>query len=245
MTHIRDIRPSALEIKFLLDPATAAGVAGWARANLAPDPNGTGSSGDEYLTTSLYFDNAAYDVFHRRGSFGRSKYRIRRYGEESSAFLERKMRQPAVLAKRRTRLSCEDLDHLSVVTVDSAWPGYWFHRRVAARQLRPVCQVSYERMARGGTSDGHPIRLTLDHDLRAQPAAGPAFEKGDGLAAAADQYILELKYQGTSPALFRRLAEEFALTPQPVSKYRLGLAALGKTASILSAPGESIQASYA
>ena len=143
MTHIRDIRPSALEIKFLLDPVTAAGVASWARANLAPDPNGTGSWGDEYLTTSLYFDNASYDVFHRRGSFGRSKYRIRRYGEESSAFLERKMRQPAVLAKRRTRLSCDDLDHLSVATVDPAWPGYWFHRRVAARQLRPVCQVSY------------------------------------------------------------------------------------------------------
>ena len=81
MAHIRDIRPSALEIKFLLDPATAAGVADWARANLAPDPNGTGAWGDEYLTTSLYFDNASYDVFHRRGSFGRSKYRIRRYGE--------------------------------------------------------------------------------------------------------------------------------------------------------------------
>ncbi len=111
MAHIRDIRPSALEIKFLLDPATAAGVASWARANLAPDPNGTGAWGDEYLTTSLYFDNASYDVFNRRGSFGRSKYRIRRYGEESSAFLERKMRQPAVLAKRRTRLSCDDLDH--------------------------------------------------------------------------------------------------------------------------------------
>jgi len=245
MAHIRDIRPSALEIKFLLDSATAAGVASWARANLAPDPNGSGAWGDEYLTTSLYFDNASYDVFNRRGSFGRSKYRIRRYGEESSAFLERKMRQPAVLAKRRTRLPCDDLDQLSVATFDPEWPGYWFHRRVAARQLRPVCQVSYARMARGGASDGHPMRLTLDHDLRVQPVTRHEFEKGDGIAAAPDLFILELKYQGTSPALFRRLAEEFALTPQPASKYRLGLTALGKTAPILSVPGESIQAQYA
>jgi hypothetical protein len=245
MAHIRDIRPSALEIKFLLDPAIAAGVASWARANLAPDPNGGGAWGDEYQTTSLYFDNASYDVFNRRGSFGRSKYRIRRYGEESSAFLERKMRQPAVLAKRRTRLSCDDLEQLSAATVDPEWPGYWFHRRVAARQLRPVCQVSYARMARGATSDGHAIRLTLDHDLRVRPAAGHEFESGDGIAAAPDVYILELKYQGTSPALFRRLAEEFALTAQPASKYRMGLAALGKTAPVLTVPGESVQASYA
>jgi len=245
MAHIRDIRPSALEIKFLLDPATAAGVASWARANLAPDPNGGGAWGDEYLTTSLYFDNASYDVFNRQGSFGRSKYRIRRYGQESSAFLERKMRQPAVLAKRRTRLSCDDLDHLSVATVDPEWPGYWFHRRVAARQLGPVCQVSYARMARGGASDGHPIRLTLDHDLRVQPVERHEFQQGGGIAAAPDLFILELKYQGTSPSLFRHLAEEFALTPQPASKYRLGLAALGKTTPIPSAPGESIQASYA
>ena len=140
------------------------------------------------------------------------------------------MRQPAVLAKRRTSLSCGDLDQLSVATVDTAWPGYWFHRRVAARRLRPVCQVSYARMARGGTSDGEPVRLTLDHDLRARPARGASSKRATALAAAADRLILELKYQGASPAVFRRLVEEFALTPQPASKYRLGLAALGKTA---------------
>jgi hypothetical protein len=100
-------------------------------------------------------------------------------------------------------------------------------------------------MARGATSDGHAIRLTLDHDLRVQPVARHEFGKGDGIAAAPNLFILELKYQGTSPSLFRHLAEEFALTPQPASKYRLGLTALGKTAPTLSAPGESIQASYA
>ncbi len=54
-----------------------------------------------------------YDVFHRRGSFGRSKYRIRRYGDEDAFFLERKMRQPAVLAKRRTRLPLVALERLT------------------------------------------------------------------------------------------------------------------------------------
>ena len=77
----------------------------WARTHLDPDAHGLGPFGDEYRTTSVYFDTDAFDVFHRRGSFGRSKYRIRRYGDEETVFLERKMRQPAVLAKRRTSLS--------------------------------------------------------------------------------------------------------------------------------------------
>jgi hypothetical protein len=36
-------------------------------------------------------------VFHRRGSFGRSKYRIRRYGEAQVGFLERKLKTRGLL----------------------------------------------------------------------------------------------------------------------------------------------------
>ena len=82
-------------------------------------------------------------------------------------FLERKMRQPAVLAKRRTSLSLASLSRLTEPTLDAEWPGYWFHRRVAARRLRPVCQVAYSRMARGVVRDGEQVRLTLDCDLQA------------------------------------------------------------------------------
>jgi hypothetical protein len=53
--------------------------------------------------------------------------------------------------------------------------------------------------------------------------------------------ILELKYRGPAPALFKRLVEEFALVPQTASKYRLGMLAalpapLGSAAP-LQAPG--------
>ena len=36
---------------------------------------------------------------------------IRRYGDEQTVFLERKLRQPAVLAKRRTSLPLSSLSH--------------------------------------------------------------------------------------------------------------------------------------
>ena len=254
MVHIREVRPQACELKFLVKPEIAVKIRQWARTHLDPDTHGTGPFGDEYQTTSVYLDTAAYDVFHRRGSFGRSKYRIRRYGQEDTVFLERKIRQPAVLAKRRTRLSLSALSRLTEPAVDSRWPGYWFHRRVMARRLQPVCQVAYSRMARGVVRNGDQVRLTLDCDLRALPAGDARFEPHAGapdmvempaIMGMPDRVILELKYRGAPPAIFRQLVEEFALTPQAASKYRLGVVALGQAVAHQIAPGVRTAAFYA
>jgi hypothetical protein len=227
MAHIREVRSHAHELKFLVNPDVAARVRHWARIHLDADVHGGGPFNDEYRTTSVYFDNDAFDVFHRRGSFGRSKYRIRRYGEADTVFLERKMRQPAVLAKRRTLLSLASLPLLSATVLDEQWPGYWFHRRVLARRLRPVCQVAYVRMARGIVRDGEPVRLTLDADLRALPSTDMRFPLNGGVTAIPDRLVLELKFRGAPPALFRQLVEECALTQTTASKYRLGVLAIG------------------
>ena len=48
------------------------------------------------------------------------------------------------------------------------------------------------------------------------------------MPALSNRLILELKYRGAPPAIFRQLVEEFALTPQAASKYRLGMVALGQ-----------------
>jgi hypothetical protein len=256
MTHIREVRPHACELKFVIGPDLAPKIRQWARVHLEADTHGTGPFGDEYRTTSVYFDTEDYDVFHRRGSFGRSKYRIRRYGDEDASFLERKMRQPGILAKRRTRVPLVTLERLSTPACADDWPGYWFHRRVTARRLNPVCQVAYSRMARGVIRNGEMVRLTLDGDVRALPAPEvrsafakaparprrssksvggfasdegvPALATVPSMPALANRLILELKYRGAPPALFRQLVEELALTPQAVSKYRLGVVALGQ-----------------
>jgi hypothetical protein len=41
------------------------------------------------------------------------------------------------------------------------------------------------------------------------------------------QMILELKYRGAMPAVFRELADTFAITPGRASKYRVAADALG------------------
>ena len=225
-TQTREMRGLASEIKFLVTPAVARDIRAWARLRLNADPHGEGASGDEYRTTSLYFDTPALDVFERRGSYGRAKYRVRRYGEAEFLFLERKMRTSALLAKRRTHIALDDLSLLDEPRFDGAWAGEWFHRRLQARRLAPACQVSYLRTARVAATPDGPARLTLDEDLRALPASGLTFSAEAGAAVLDQHVILELKYRAATPTLFKHLIEEFRLDPQPISKYRMALGRL-------------------
>lgn len=226
MADTRETRASACEIKFLIDGRLAPRLREWAREHLNADPHGGGPCGDEYKTTTIYFDTPALDVFHRRSSFGRAKYRVRRYGSADVVFFERKLRKPGVLIKRRTIDGLAEMARLEADDADPAWQAHWFQRRVQVRQLRPVCQVTYERTARvGATADGL-ARMTLDTSLRALPVERPAFVAAPGATFFEGRAILELKYRARVPAVFRRLIEEFALKPETASKYRLALAAI-------------------
>jgi hypothetical protein len=227
MVDTRETRASACEIKFLVDESLAPRIREWARTHLQPDPHGSGPFGDEYKTSTLYFDTRGFDVFHRRDSFGRAKYRVRRYGESSTVFFERKLRKPGLLIKRRTRDDIGALDRLSGRIADPAWAAHWFHRRLLARSLQPVCQITYQRTARVAPVAEGLARLTLDAGLRAAPVDEAHFEAGQGEEVLDGRVVLELKYHSRVPALFRRLIEEFALEPETASKYRLGMAVAG------------------
>lgn len=240
--HARETRPFASEIKFVITTGLGERVRDWARANLEPDPYGGGPFNDQYHTASLYFDTSAGDVFHRRGSFGRSKYRVRRYGAADFVFLERKLRKPGILVKRRTIVALDSIDRLPEPLADPDWPGEWFHRRLLLRQIRPVAELSYDRLARFARTAEGPARLTLDDDLRAVPVTAPRFSGVEGQLVVPGQMILELKYRQHPPAIFKRLVEEFALEPQRASKYRLGMASIGHGDFMLASAGTASHA---
>jgi hypothetical protein len=223
--EIRENRSLAYEIKFVLPAALAEELRAWARPRLERDPHAEG--GDLYRTTSLYYDTSAFDVFHRRGSFGRAKYRIRRYGESSLAFLERKLRSDRAVTKRRTLVNLVELERLRNGCPDPAWSGNWFHRRLLARALSPVCQISYRRTALVGPPGARGVRLTLDDELCARPISAPGFQLGGGgTPMLPGQAILELKFRVAMPQAFEELVANFALEPQTISKYRLAIAAM-------------------
>ena len=221
----RETREFAYETKFLVSPSIGDAITGWARERLSPDPNAGGHGRDEYRTTTLYFDTEDFDVLQKRESFGRSKYRVRRYGDSREIFLERKLRSNRLLSKRRTSVDLSSVGRLAG-TLDPTWAGHWFHRRLIGRQLRPICQLSYVRTARVGMTPDGVVRLTLDRDLRARRATGLTFHADPGRRLLDQDVILELKYRVSLPAIFKHLVEEFALKPIPISKYRIGATAL-------------------
>jgi hypothetical protein len=212
------------ELKFLVTEAVAAQVAEWAARHLAADPHAGGSREDGYRVTSLYLDTPGLDVYHGRGSFGRAKYRLRRYDAQPSLFLERKCKVKGRVRKRRTRVESRELALLDATEYPRAWPGRWFGRRVSARGLLPTCHITYERVARVGSSLNGPIRLTVDRDFLCRRAS--AFDLphlSDGHVLFAGQGVVELKYRAAMPALFKALVRDLGLSPAPASKYRAGV----------------------
>jgi hypothetical protein len=295
-TEIRENRAFAAEIKFFVPAGRIDALRSWARTRLAPDPFGGGPHGDTYETNSLYFDTPDFDVYHRRGSYGRSKYRVRRYGASAELFFERKLKTHDLVSKRRSIVPASDLPRLADPYPAKGWPGHWFHRRILARNLDLACQVAYTRTALVHTNGQGPIRLTLDEHVRAAPSRAwepaskrtsplfvvqlpersaangtqlyltqfsdspalngappvaaqlpdppapngarprstrairqsrPTFQDLSGAVLVTDgSAILELKYYRALPALFQQLIAEFSLVAQPISKYRLSVAAL-------------------
>ena len=234
MDAIRISSPPVREIKFRLDGEQAATIRAWARREMAADPWACRDEEECYRTTSLYFDTPQFDVLRQRGSYSRTKYRVRRYGDGSELFLERKTKRRDVVRKWRTMVPASDLDLLARNDIPM-WPGRWFRRRLATRDLRPVCEISYRRLARvGRAADGSPIRLTLDDEVSATSVDRLEFT-GRATPLPRIGTILELKYRDQLPELFAGLIAEHKLVAQPSSKYRTAAVALGYGAQLVHA----------
>jgi hypothetical protein len=213
-------------VKCTLDSEQAAFVESWAELRLTPDPHGDPALGGAYRIHSLYLDTPSLDVFWRSAGFRRRKYRIRRYGDESLIYLERKTRQGDRVRKRRCSIPDTELHRLTLPDLDPQWPAGWFHRRITGRRLGPSLSVSYLRVAHILPHEHDPARLTLDRDLvcvRTDDWGVKPASQGRPLAP--DRVVLELKYRGTLPLLFRELLQEMGLVPGSMSKYRRGIEA--------------------
>jgi hypothetical protein len=236
LSETRETRYLAREIKYFVSPGCAARIREFARARMEPDPHAAGSpTADQYRISSLYFDTPAFDVLHRVGSYGRAKYRIRRYGESGGVFLERKLRTREMLSKRRTAVGLDDLGRLETRLVDESWCGRWFHRRIQVRRLEPVLRIAYTRTARVGYNTNGLIRLTLDEDLLAAPAREFRFDDSPGPVAIGEGLVIvEMKFRRDLPLIFKEIVREFGLYREGISKYRLAATALGYCSAGLS-----------
>lgn len=236
--HQRERRERAFELKFCIPDSLAQEIRTWMRRRLLPDPHGTGPDQDEYTITSLYFDTPALDVFHRNGSYGRSKFRIRRYGLAESLFLERKLKTRGLVSKRRSRVAPDELSQLRAAENAGDWIGVWYRKRLQLRQLAPVCQIRYRRVARYLEVGGNLLRLTVDDSIQARRTTDYTLDFHDGNPVLdGDRAIVEMKYIDTLPVLLKEVVETFALSPQALSKYRTAAAVLGMASLQSGTPG--------
>jgi hypothetical protein len=222
----RETRHAAREIKFVTDAALRPSIVQWAREHFGPDGHGAGIQADEYSTATLYLETPEFHVYRRCGSYGRSKYRIRRYGESDLVFIERKFRTSRLLAKRRTLIPLAELQRLHTALPDASWQGYWFHRRMRLRRIEPLIQLSYDRVARVGTSETGPVRMTIDTNLHVLPMRDLAFLPGAGQPFLQGSCIVEVKFRARLPAIVRQFAGDLGLGVQKISKFRAALRSL-------------------
>lgn len=213
--------PPAYELKFLLPEELAQEVAARVARRLAPDPYGDPTLGGAYRTTSVYTDTPRFDVFRRVGEYATSKLRARRYGATGPVFLERKDKDGDKVRKCRASVPCPELDHLGHREFPTDWPGGWFHLLLADRRLRPVCRVSYDRVAFLGTAESGAVRVTFDRNVRGLAASdweplpvttGPELLPGE--------VICEFKFRLALPSAFKEIVGALNLSPSRVSKYR-------------------------
>ena len=228
---MRYINRFTSETKLLVDARLGDDIRAWARDRLGPDPHGKGPFRDQYGVVSLYLDTEARDVYHRRQSYGRSKFRIRHYESDEAAFLERKLRTRLRLTKRRTRIPFDTLSALRLDDPDPTHPGYWFFRRVILRRLQPICVIRYARTARMADTPEGPVRMTLDTSVVAGSTDRVTLTPPHPRPLVDGLMILELKYSGVFPRIFKDLVDQFHLTPRPASKYRFAVQALGLAGS--------------
>lgn len=219
----------AFELKLLIPEATAQGVERWAEAHLSRDAHCDPGLACRYEVSTLYLDTPRFDVFHDAIELQGAKLRLRRYGDGSQVFLERKRRRADRVQKWRTPVEAQDLWRLSGESTGEDWPGGWFQDAVTAWAFRPTCLLTYLRTAFFHPSDDAHLRLTLDRSIRCAAATGwsvPAVRKSGASSISDDAVVCELKFQETMPPAFKQLVAELGLTPGRFSKYRQACRAL-------------------
>ncbi len=225
----------AFELKFVIAEEVAQAVQRWAAQHLEADPYADLRTG-MYETTTLYLDTPALDVLNRTPGFRRRKFRLRRYGHSGPIHLERKSRSKDTVRKRRTTVSEYELSRLAGPLAElpadrgtaAEWSGDWFHQRIALRELRPTCMVTYNRTAFMKLGSQGVMRLTLDRHIRGIPSTRWQLSPVHGPDELLPGHVVcELKFRDTMPHLFKQLVNDLKLTPGSVSKYRRLMQAAG------------------
>lgn len=231
-----------LELKYLVDEATAARLRGDIAAYTEPDRYNAGH-GRGYRITSLYFDSPSL-AFYRakeRGDTDRLKLRARVYDLDGPVSLEIKRKRGDVVWKRRAQVDPGAWHDAAQGFFDEGKYGDRqrqalenFAQLYAQFACEPKLLVSYEREAFSSPVD-HYARVTFDRRVQCHSAATMAFrpENSAGFplpnrttGALASPVLLELKCEQFMPVWMWELIHDHQLMRVGFSKYNAGMRAV-------------------
>ncbi len=236
---------AARELKFAVECERIDALLATLAERMQRDPHADPALGGDYLVTSLYCDSPDREVARRVGWHRFRKFRVRRYGAGTSAFLERKTRIGALVRKERIELPVGELPLLAAdgALADPSWIAAGYRRQLLRRSLAPVCMIEYRRSAffaevphaGGALPNGSPsplsIRATIDRSLRGVPVDGfrfaPAAHAGPWREILPETAILEIKFAGDAaasadgvPVAVKSLLAALRVSRRGSSKYR-------------------------
>lgn len=231
------------ESKYVISEAVAEKVRAYARSYLVADRHSLGRPDSSYPVHSLYLDSDDLNSYWAtvRRNDGRFKLRIRFYDDHAStpAFVEIKQRANDRTLKQRCPVPRKKLPAiLTNHSAGTAWkedydPAHLaalenFIARMRALQAGPKLHVAYRREAYVSSFD-NSVRLTLDREIRSEPASGfyvstrmrrPRLLDG-GIV------ILEIKITGPEPDWFREMSRDLNLRRDSFAKYVAAVAQHG------------------
>lgn len=193
-----------------------------------------------YPVTSLYYDTPRFNAYWDKldGHRNRRKIRIRVYGADNitpqtSAFLEIKQRIDMMMRKRRVPMpysQAVDLSGYADLGVERAEMGKSADRDTLhevyylyyTAQLRPVCVVTYDRMAFEGQEYAPDLRITLDFNIRGRVHDLDLASIGhttDKTVLGAEFALLEIKASQNVPRWVAEMIGRHRCTFYRLSKY--------------------------
>jgi SPX domain protein involved in polyphosphate accumulation len=240
-----ETRFERLELKYLIDEATAERVRRDIAPFCKPDPHNQAAAGGSatagYAVSSLYLDspNLAFYRAKERGDAERLKLRLRTYGHSPFAVLELKRRIADVIDKTRATVDRKDAARVAQGWVDSPPESPEvrhffsdFALAVARSGALPTLHLRYEREAYASVVD-HYARVTFDRRIEAQRTSSWNLDPGAVGWSHFDRHwrrqehertvVLELKCQSSIPWWVTDLVRAHALDRQSFSKYSVGI----------------------
>ena len=221
------------ELKYHITEQQAVEIAQFIRLFLEPDRYCKMQPGGSYPIVSLYLDSPDLQLCRQslEGQKNRCKLRIRSYTDEPGypRYLEIKRRVNAIIIKSRARVMASDVvallagrapeprDYASAADVVGQFQLY-----TSSLKARPMILIRYMRQAYEDATHSE-VRVTFDRQLMYNVTTSPEVRLG-GPGWRRNAYteggvVLEIKFTDHYPAWLSRMARQFDLRQQSVSKY--------------------------